>query len=149
GLAALTSRLVQKGTAELSEEAFYTRVEELGGRIGGGAGADLTTVSLLSLPDSFEALLPLYADMVQQLAFTADDLEEEREQLRQELQGSLDSFLNVALEAVHGALYGDHPYGAGTEARLAALDGITAEDVQAFYDTYYAPNNLVTAVVGP
>src|SRR5690606_31179403 len=80
GLAALTSRLVQKGTAELSEEAFYTRVEELGGRIGGGAGADLTTVSLLSLPDSFEALLPLYADMVQQLAFTADDLEEEREQ---------------------------------------------------------------------
>src|SRR5690606_9691354 len=149
GLAELTGRLVLKGTAELSEDDFYTRVEELGGRIGGGARADLTSVSLVSLPESFEELLPLYADMVQQLAFTPQELEEERERLRQELQGNLDSFLNVAAEAVYGAIYGDHPYGAGTEARLAALDGITAEDIEAFYDAYYAPNNLVTAVVGP
>src|SRR5690606_4290046 len=63
GLAALTMRLLTKGTAELSEEAFYARVEELGGRIGGAAGTDFSSVSLLSLPESFEELLPLYAGL--------------------------------------------------------------------------------------
>src|SRR5690606_37622610 len=48
GLAALTLRMLLKGTAALPEEEFLVRVEELGGRIGGQEEADFSRLSLMS-----------------------------------------------------------------------------------------------------
>lgn len=149
GLAALTLRMLLKGTAALPEEEFLVRVEELGGRIGGQAEADFSRLSLMSLPETFPQLLSLYADALQHPAFPGDIFEREREQLRRELRGELDDSFTRAFEGFRAALYGDHPYGTTTEQRLEALDRITLEDVRRFYRDHYAPNHLVTAVVGP
>jgi predicted Zn-dependent peptidase len=55
----------------------------------------------------------------------------------------------MADRAYAAILYGDsHPYGrplAGVETTVAAL---TRDDVQAFYQTYYRPNNAFVMVVG-
>lgn len=149
GLSVLTLRMLLKGTSTLPEEEFLVRVEELGGRIGGQAEADFSRLSLMSLPETFPELLSLYADALQNPAFPADIFEREREQLRRELRGEFDDSFNRAFEGFRAALYGDHPYGTTTEQRLEALDTMTLEDARSFHRTHFAPNHLVTAVVGP
>lgn len=71
------------------------------------------------------------------------DVVQEERRLRTESQpiGKLiEQFLTVAFIA--------HPYGQPTVGYMSDLEAITMTDAQAFFDTYYAPSNLVTAIVG-
>jgi zinc protease len=54
----------------------------------------------------------------------------------------------VAGRVIDRLIYGFHPYGlpgAGTEASVAA---ITRDDIVAFHQRWYAPNNAILAIVG-
>lgn len=71
------------------------------------------------------------------------DVVQEERRLRTESQpvGKLiEQFLTVAFIA--------HPYGQPTVGYMSDLQSITMTDAREFYDTYYAPSNLVTAIVG-
>jgi len=41
-----------------------------------------------------------------------------------------------------------HPYGQPTVGYMSDLESITVTDAREFFDTYYAPANLITAIVG-
>ena len=45
-------------------------------------------------------------------------------------------------------VYGFHPYGLPNNGTPGSLQTITTDDLRAFHDTYYAPNNSILAVVG-
>jgi predicted Zn-dependent peptidase len=71
------------------------------------------------------------------------DVVQEERRLRTEsnpLGKLVEQFLTVAFIA--------HPYGQPTVGYMSDLQAITITDARAFFDTYYAPANLVTAIVG-
>jgi zinc protease len=45
-------------------------------------------------------------------------------------------------------VYGDHPYGMPHNGTPASVLGITQDDLRAFHQTYYAPNNAQLGIVG-
>ena len=45
-------------------------------------------------------------------------------------------------------VYGLHPYGRPLSGTLESVRVITRDDLRAFHETYFAPNNSVLAVVG-
>jgi len=52
------------------------------------------------------------------------------------------------LEQFLAAAYVAHPYGQPTVGHMSDLDSFSREDAEEFYETYYVPSNMVTAVVG-
>ena len=45
-------------------------------------------------------------------------------------------------------IYGDHPYGRPVIGPMASIEFLNYEQAMRFYETYYAPNNSVIALVG-
>ena len=52
------------------------------------------------------------------------------------------------LEEYFTIAYKAHPYGRPVIGHMADLQSISRTEAQAFYDTYYVPNNLVSVIVG-
>ncbi len=71
------------------------------------------------------------------------DVVQEERRLRTEsnpLGRLIEEFLTIAYKA--------HPYGRPVVGYMADLEAISRTEAQAFYDTYYVPNNLVSVLVG-
>lgn len=52
------------------------------------------------------------------------------------------------IEQFVAAAYQAHPYGQPVVGHMSDLQAITMTDARQFFDTYYGPSNMVTAVVG-
>ena len=95
-------------------------------------------VELFAFLESERFANPVFREFYQE----RDVVQEER-RLRTESQpiGKLiEQFLTTAFIA--------HPYGQPTVGYMSDLQSITMTDAREFFDTHYAPSNLVTAVVG-
>ena len=149
GTAALTSALLTEGTTSRSALEIADQAAFLGVRLGAGSGWEQSTVSLHAPTAQLDSALALFADVALRPAFPAADLERVRKVRLTGLQQLRDRGPAIADRAYATALYGEqHPYGrplAGTEASVAA---ISRADLQAFYETYYRPNNATLLVVG-
>ena len=95
-------------------------------------------VELFALLESERFLHPVFREFYQE----RDVVQEER-RLRTDSNpvGRLvEQFLTAAYQA--------HPYGQPVVGYMSDLQAITMTDAEAFFDTYYAPSNMVTAIVG-
>lgn len=84
-----------------------------------------------------------FADPVFREFYQERDVVQEERRLRTESQpiGKLiEQFLTTAFIA--------HPYGQPTVGYMSDLQSITMTDAREFFATYYAPSNLITAIVG-
>lgn len=146
GVADMAASLLNDGTSKRSAEDIANQLQGIGANVGASSGWDSTNVTLSTLTKNLDAALDIYADVVQNPAFPAAELESLKARqlvgLRQQKSNS-GAIANVAFNKV---LYGDHPYGrSNTEDTIKA---ITRDDVVKFYESNYRPNNGTLIVVG-
>ena len=146
GLASMTADLVNKGTATRSATEIAQQIESLGAQLSAGAGADSSTVSLQTRSDRSEEAFAIYADVVRNPAFAAEELERARQQALDGLQVALSEPGSIAQMAMTRAIYGAGPYG-GVPSQTS-LTAITREDAAAFHRTYWRPDNAVLVISG-
>ena len=132
--------------AKRSATDIANQLQGIGANVGAGSGWDSTNVTLSTLTKNLDAALDIYADIVQNPAFPASEMESLKARqlvgLRQQKANS-GAIANVAFNKV---LYGDHPYGRdNTEDTITA---ISRDDVVKFYESNYRPNNGTLIVVG-
>ena len=65
-------------------------IDFIGGAMGTGAGTDLTFLNMLVMKDSFEPGLRMLSDMVEHPAFSAEEIDRQRQQQLSFLRVSLD-----------------------------------------------------------
>lgn len=148
GLANLAASLLDQGSATKSARETNDAIDFMGGTMGAGAGTDLTFANVIVMKDSFETGLDMLSDMVRHPAFAPEEIERQRQQALSSLKVNFDDPEFVANAVFDRLVYGFHPYGmpqGGTPATLASL---TREDLVAYHDRYFAPNNAILAVVG-
>jgi zinc protease len=149
GIATMTAALLDEGTAKRSSLDFAKALDMLGANLSASAGAEQTAISLETLGKNLDAALGLMGEMVEQPAFKAEELERERKSRLQNLKQQKDVATATADKVFNLVVYGeDHAYGhpsTGTQASVAAL---SRDDIVAFYDRNYRPNNAVLIVVG-
>lgn len=149
GIAAMTAGLLDEGTAKRSALDFAMALDFLGANLSASAGVEQTSVALQTLSKHLDAALGLMGEMVVQPAFKAEELERERKSRLQSLKQQRDVASAVADKVFGLVVYGqDHPYGRPSAGTLASVEAITRDDIAAFYDRYYRPNNAVLIVVG-
>jgi predicted Zn-dependent peptidase len=55
---------------------------------------------------------------------------------------------NLLFEKFLEEIYGDHPYGRSLIGSMESINALNHVQAKRFYETYYAPNNTVIAIVG-
>jgi predicted Zn-dependent peptidase len=149
GVAQYTAALLREGTKTRNSRQIAEEVDQLGATLSAAAGLTSLTsaVSASGLIDNFDQIMGLFADVILNPSFPADEFDKYRTrqiaQLR--LQRSQPSFL--ASEMFSKVIYGSHP---ASRIALTAEEHqrITPEKLRQFHATYYRPNNAIFAIVG-
>ena len=148
GVAALVATLLDQGTTTRSAAEIADAIDYVGGGLGTGAGSDLTFVNVLVMKDSFDLALDLLSDVARRPAFASAELERQRQQMLSGLQVSYQDPDFIANIVIDRLIYGFHPYGVPTTGTPESLEAIDRDDLVAFHDTYFVPNNAILAIVG-
>ena len=151
GLARLAASLLDQGTsgpdAKTSEE-INDAIDFIGGEMSAGAGSDLTFVNMVVMKDSFETGMRMLSDISRRPAFAPTEIDRQRQQTLSGLQVNMQDPEWVANSVFDRLVYGFHPYGMPENGTPETLQAISHEDLVAFHDKYFAPNNAILAVVG-
>ncbi len=90
GVASMAATLLDQGTTTKSAEQIADTIDSIGGALGTGAGADMTSISAIVMKDSLSLGLDLVSDLALHPAFAKDELERQRQQSLSGMQVSYD-----------------------------------------------------------
>jgi len=148
-VAQYTAAMLKEGTKTRAGKQIAEAIESLGASINATAGLSSQTSSITAggLTENFDQIMELFADVILNPSFPADDLNKLKTRAVSQLrfQRSQPGFL--ASEMFSKVMYGAHPAGrvAPTPAQIQSL---TPEALKQFHATYYKPNNAIFAIVG-
>jgi zinc protease len=151
GTAAVTADMLDEGAADLDALEISERMEALGARLTTRSVFDGSRVSLDILRRHLDEGLDLLADVLLRPTFPPEEFERVRKEYLGRLQQEAVTPRAQAVKELQLRLFGaGHPYaqpytGTGSAEALANL---AREDLQAFYDAWYRPNNAGVVVVG-
>jgi zinc protease len=148
GLADMTARLLDKGTTKRTAIAIAEELDFFGARLDASAGGTGSTVSLSLLAKDIEPGLDLLADILQDSRFELAELERERTQMLAQIQQRRVNPRQVVSEVFREVLYGEHPLHRPISGYASTVPQITRDDVMAFYQRFYVPNNAILVMVG-
>ena len=148
GLAAMTVRLLDKGTTQRTTLAIADELDFLGARLEANAGGTGSTISFTVLAKDVERGLDLFADLLQHAHFDAEELERERAQMLSEIHQQRAEPDEVVAQLFRETLYADHPLHRPVSGYANTVPRITQEDVVAFHQRFYVPNNAIVVMVG-
>lgn len=148
GVATLALQLLDQGTTTRSAEQIADSIDYIGGALGTGAGTDLSFVNAVVMKDSLALGFELVADVVRNPAFAPQELERQREQILSGLKVSYEDPEYLAGVVIDRLVYGFHPYGMPSNGTPESIQSITRDDLVAFHKTWFAPNNVILALVG-
>ena len=154
GVAHLAAALLDQGTSGASPDGAMSATELndaidfIGAEVNAGAGTDLSFLNMLVMKDSFDTGLRLFSDMARHPAFDPAEIDRQRQQMLSTLQVSLDDPSYIANSVFDRLVYGFHPYGLPELGTPKTIASISRDDLVAFHDRHFVPNNALLAVVG-
>ncbi len=150
GFAHLFEHMMFQGSGQVGKFEHVQIVNANGGVLNGSTRFDYTNYFETMPSNALELALWLEADRMRSLKVTPENLKNQQNVVSEEVRVnvlnqpygvfewlSLPQKANANWYNAHN-FYGD----------LSELEAATVEDVQKFFDTYYAPNNAVLVVVG-
>ena len=149
GLAHFFEHMMFNGTSRHPPGEFDRLMEAEGGANNAFTSDDVTVYQDWFPASALELVLDLEADRVAHLAFTPEVIESERGVVASERRLRVeDNSHGLLAEQVQATAFVAHPYRFPTIGWPADIQSWRLEDLQAFYRTYYAPNNLTLALAG-
>jgi zinc protease len=149
GFAHLFEHLMFKGSAHVGADEHSRIIEAIGGFDNASTYDDYTNFFETFPSNYLERMIWLEADRMGSLNVDETNFKSEREVVKEELRvrvenqpyGHLEQDLRAAAFTVHGY----HHTAIGSKEDL---DRATLEDVRAFFNTFYKPNNATLIIVG-
>jgi len=148
GLSNLTGDALLLGTRSHGKTAIDQAFDDRGARLAGGAGAEASVVQANFARADATALLPLFAEIVQQPSFDDAELAKLRERKVNGLKQAKEAPRNVVGNYYRAMLFGDSPYAIPAGGTVASVAALKQADVQRYHQHYYRPDNAAVIVVG-
>jgi len=149
GIAHFLEHLMFRGTPTNGPGAYARIVERNGGQDNAFTSQDVTSYYVDIAADRLDLVLALEADRMHNLTLDPKIVDAEREVVTEERRTRTEDDPGGALgEEVSALAFRAHPYGQPIIGWAVDLKRITRDEIQAFYKTYYAPNNAVLLVAG-
>jgi zinc protease len=152
GFAHLFEHMMFQGSAHIKKAEHNKLIERAGGDFNGSTAEDRTNYWETVPSNRLNLALWAEADRMRSLAITEESFENQRQAVKEERRLRVDNQPYQA--AFTDGLTWPYdstscfPYAHTVIGSMADLDAAKLPDVQAFFDSYYAPNNATLVVVG-
>lgn len=148
GMAHLLEHMVFKGTP--THPKVPKALQDHGAQFNGTTNVDRTNYfeTLPATDENLEFAIRLEADRLVNSFVKREDLASEMTVVRNEFEMGENSPPNVLMERIESAAYRWHNYGKSTIGNRSDIERVPIENLQAFYKTYYQPDNVVIIVTG-
>ena len=149
GFAHLFEHLMFKGSHNVPTDQHMSFITSVGGDANAYTNED-STVFQQTVPSQYLPLVFwLEADRMATLRIDQTTLDSERDVVKEERRFRYDNEpFGLLAEIIYDNAFSAHPYKHTTIGSMVDLEAAGIEDVQAFYDTYYVPENATLVVVG-
>jgi zinc protease len=149
GLSHFFEHMMFNGTEDLEPGEFDRIMEAAGGQNNAYTSNDITVYQDWFPRSALQTIFEIEAERLQNLEFDAGAIESERGVISSERRTTVDNNnASRLLEQVRAAAYVAHPYQFPIIGWPSDIASWTREDLESFYRTYYAPNNITMVVVG-
>lgn len=152
GFAHLFEHMMFEGSAHVKKGEHFQLISRAGGSENGSTAEDRTNYFETIPSNRLNLALWLEADRMRALAITDENFHNQRETVKEERRLRIDN-QPYSAAFIDGMTWPFDSTGCFAYAHtvIGSMDDLNAAqlaDVQAFFDTYYAPNNATLVVVG-
>ncbi|MGE0458794.1 MAG: M16 family metallopeptidase, partial [Bauldia sp.] len=149
GFAHLFEHMMFQGTANLTKDEFARLIADAGGDYNAYTALDQTGYHVTLPSNQLPLGLWLEADRMASLAVTQTNLDNQRAVVIQEFQQNYGGNpYGLALRDLNTLPYTYGPYQRAPIGAIADVNAATVDEIIAFHETYYVPNNATLVVAG-
>ncbi|MDQ6656402.1 MAG: insulinase family protein, partial [Verrucomicrobiota bacterium] len=148
GLSHILEHMLFKGTRTRPANAIAQAVQDVGGYINAYTSFD-RTVYWIDVPKAGAAeAIDILSDAVMNSTLPLEEYAKEQEVIRREFAMGFDDPDRMAGQLLFATAYQRHPYRLPVIGSLDVFNQLTREQVMAYYEARYVPNNITFVVVG-
>ena len=149
GFAHLFEHMQFQGSENVGKGEHFILIQNNGGSANGTTNMNRTNYFETLPANQLELGIFLEADRMRAPAITQANFDNQRLTVQEERRQSYDNRpYGKTYEAIIGLAYDNFGYKHSTIGSMEDLNAATVADAEAFFKTYYAPNNAVLALVG-
>jgi predicted Zn-dependent peptidase len=148
GLASITAQLLRKGTQKRTAQQFAADSDFTGGSVEADASADFSSVSGEFLNKDLARGLDLFSDALLHPIFPQSEVDKLLAQSLDGVRAAKDEARSVLGTYYDAYLFNGNGYGRTSDGDEISLTRIHRDAIVKFYETYYAPGNIILAVAG-
>ena len=148
GVSHFLEHLFFKGTKTHPTGEFDKLLESKGAVINAATSKDFTHYYILLPSKFFDLALELHADMLLNPQIPRKELEKERKVVLEEIAKNENDPDRQLYENLNTLMYTTHPYKRKVIGSANVIETIRREEILEYYNTHYAPSNMITIVVG-
>ena len=149
GLSHFLEHMMFKGTDKIGPEEYTRAIAKNGGRSNAFTSTDSTVYFATMSRDKIGIAIDLEADRMANARLDAAYFEPEKKVVMEERRLRTEDNPASSLGELIGAVaYLVHPYRRPVVGWMKDIEGLTSDDLKAYYRKYYLPNNAFVVVVG-
>lgn len=137
-----------KGSKQYPKEKLNVILDRTASSINSSSTKDMSAISLRCVKSDFDALWPVFADVVMNPAFVPEDVEVVRNNMLlgiKQRKDNPDSYLNQVADE---AFYAGHPYRLDPGGVESSVPAITIEHMKKYLTEHLVTSQLLLVVVG-
>ena len=149
GFAHLFEHMMFQGSENVPKSAHFQYISNAGGTMNGTTSSERTNYFETLPANQLPLALWLESDRMRSLNVTQENLDNQREAVKEEKRLRYDNqpYVNGFLRLFEMS-FRNHANAHSTIGSMEDLDAATVEDVREFFRIYYAPNNAVLSIAG-
>lgn len=147
GVSHFLEHMAFKGTSRRTADDVNREFDEIGAHYNAYTSEEATVYYASVLPECQEASVDILADILRPSLREAD-FDMEKNVILEEIQMYADQppfGMDDRIKELH---YGDHPLARSVLGTLESVGGLTAEQMRSYFESRYAPGNIVVAAAG-
>jgi predicted Zn-dependent peptidase len=147
GVSHFLEHMLFKGTERRSADAVNREFDEIGADYNAFTGEEYTVYYGAVLPEHQRRLLDLLTDMMRPTLRT-EDFDMEKNVILEEIALYKDRPQFTVIDEARATYYAGHPLGQSVLGTTESITALARDQMHAYWQRRYAPNNLVLALTG-
>ncbi|ATW24213.1 M16 family metallopeptidase [Candidatus Formimonas warabiya] len=148
GVSHFLEHMLFKGTKNRNAKQIAESLEAVGGQINAFTSKEHTCYYAKVLSDHFDLAADILADMFLNSLFSAEEMDKERNVILEEIKMYEDTPDELVHDVYSRTLWPQDPLGQSIIGTSKSVENISRDQLIAYYQSTYVPQNVVIAIAG-
>jgi predicted Zn-dependent peptidase len=148
GIAHFVEHMLFKGTAKRTAEDIAQEIDSIGGQLDAFTAKEYASYYIKVLDEHLPLAMDILSDIVRNPAFSADDIEREKNVVLEEIKMVEDTPDDLVHELFTQGFWDNHPLGRPILGRPETVESLSADVLRDYFSNAYTASNFIIAAVG-